>query len=102
MLLIDAPQYMSTRLGQSSPSSVERLQNVAFIPVKSSAGITLARPTDVYFLPNDGSDSPYKMAFTFVDFGDKANLFLRYCGVKAEPSVKGEFNCVTLNVPDFV
>ena len=81
---------MSTRLGHSSPAAIERLQSVSFIPVKSAAGITLARPMEVYFIPNDGSESPYKSAFTFVDFGEKANLFLRYCGVKAEPSVKGQ------------
>ncbi|ORX36563.1 hypothetical protein BD324DRAFT_452712 [Kockovaella imperatae] len=81
-------EYLSTRIGNSVQSSIERLQSASFIPVKSEKGVYLAKPFEVYFVPKDGSESPYKSSFTFVDFGERGNLFLRYCGVRSEPSVK--------------
>ena len=82
---------MATRLGTSvSSSSMSSLANVAFIPIKTEKDIHLARPTDVYFTPKEGSDNLFSSAFTFIDFGHKANLFLQNCGVRLEPSVKSE------------
>lgn len=46
------------------------------------------KPSQVYFVSGDSEDNLYSSAFTFIDFGLKANMFLRYCGVKSEPSVK--------------
>lgn len=70
-------------------SSMERLHSAPFIPVKTEKDVRLYKPFEVYFSPKDGNDSPFKSAFTFVDFGDQANIFLRQCGVRSEPSVKG-------------
>jgi hypothetical protein len=81
---------MSSRLGHYGPSSASRLQSAAFVPVKTEKTTSLRRPSDVYFAAKDGNQEMYKAAFTFVDFGDRANEFLRYCGVRSEPSVKGE------------
>ena len=83
-------QYMSTRIGISAASAMDRLQASPFIPVKMEKDIRLFRPTEVYFLSKDANVDLYSTAFTFVDFGDRANIFLRACGVRAEPSVKGE------------
>ncbi|WVW83952.1 hypothetical protein I302_105975 [Kwoniella bestiolae CBS 10118] len=81
--------YMSTRLGHSLSSSIDSLRNFAFIPVTSANGdVNFYRPTQVYFVARDGGEELYKSAFTFVDFGDRANIFLRYCGVRSEPSVR--------------
>ena len=52
----------------------------------------MRKPIDVYFIPRDGNDTLYRSAFTFVDFGEKAQIFLRFCGVKSEPSVKGTWH----------
>ncbi|WWC89285.1 uncharacterized protein L201_004206 [Kwoniella dendrophila CBS 6074] len=81
--------YMSTRLGHSMPSSLDPLRSFAFIPVTSSNGDTnFYKASQVYFVSKEGREDLYKSAFTFVDFGERANIFLRYCGVKSEPSVK--------------
>ena len=53
-------------------------------------GVDLHRPADVYFTSRNDEKKLYSSAFTFVDFGDRANVFLRQCGVKSEPSVKGK------------
>jgi hypothetical protein len=86
---------MATRVGHAAPSSFNRLQSANFIPVKTDKDVRLVSPGEVYFSPKDGGDSPYRAAFTFVDFGDKANVFLRYCGVRSEPSVKGTSSLLT-------
>lgn len=83
-------QYMSTRMGLSAASAMDRLQAAPFIPVKIEKDVRLYRPSEVYFSATDGNADLYRTAFTFVDFGDRANSFLRYCGVRSEPSVKGE------------
>ena len=88
-LKIYLPQYMATRLGHSMPSSMDRLQSAPFIPVKTEKEVRLTRPVEVYFSPRDGNNHPFRSAFTFVDFGERANVFLRNCGVHTEPSVKG-------------
>ena len=83
-------QYMSTQMGHSATAALERLQNASFIPVETEKDTRLSRPSEVYFASRDGSAELYRAAFTFIDFGDRANTFLRYCGVRSEPSVKGE------------
>ena len=85
---------MSTRVGHSIQSPFDRLSSASFIPVKAEKGVYLAKPFEVYFVPQDGSESPFKTSFTFIDFGERGNLFLRYCGVKSEPSVKGELSSI--------
>jgi hypothetical protein len=81
-------EYLTTRLGTASSAVLSRLENVAFIPVQTEKEVKMYRPAEVYFAARDGQEM-YRSAFTFVDFGEKANQFLRQCGVKAEPSVKG-------------
>ncbi|WVF71489.1 hypothetical protein IAT40_006295 [Kwoniella sp. CBS 6097] len=81
-------EYMSTQLGHSTTSSIDPLRTAAFIPVKAANDVNLFRPNQVYFTSKDSGDDLYKSAFTFIDMGDRANIFLRYCGVKSEPSVK--------------
>jgi hypothetical protein len=74
-------------MGSSGLGTLEKLANTPFIPVKTEKDVKVYRPTEVYF--SGGTNSLYLSAFTFVDFGEKANAFLRYCGVRSEPSVKG-------------
>ncbi|OCF40369.1 hypothetical protein I317_05804 [Kwoniella heveanensis CBS 569] len=81
-------EYMSSQLGYTTTSSIDPLRSAAFIPVKIANVVNLFRPNQVYFTSKESGDDLYKSAFTFIDMGDKANIFLRYCGVKSEPSVK--------------
>jgi len=85
-------QYLASRVGAAGASSLDRLRITAFIPVKSEKDVQLHRPSEVYFAKRENTNELYGSAFTFVDFGEKANTFLQYCGVKSEPSVKGELN----------
>ncbi|ORY21093.1 hypothetical protein BCR39DRAFT_570024, partial [Naematelia encephala] len=82
-------QYMSTRMGHSS-ISLDRLTNAAFIPVIAPGAEKprLHKPSELYFSSKSDSNNLYRSAFTFVDFGEGANVFLKYCGVRSEPSVK--------------
>ncbi|WWC62006.1 uncharacterized protein I303_104593 [Kwoniella dejecticola CBS 10117] len=82
-------EYMSTRLGHSLSGTIDTLRAFPFIPVTSSNGdVNFYRSNQVYFVTKDGGEDLFKSAFTFVDFGERANIFLRYCGVRSEPSVK--------------
>jgi hypothetical protein len=81
---------MATRLGNSMTGSLDRLYGAAFIPVRTDKDTKMYTASEVYFAPKSGDENPFKSAFTFIDFGERANLFLRTCGVKSEPSVKGE------------
>lgn len=87
-------EYLATRMGTGSISALTPLGSRAFIPIqekkseKRAGGVRLARPDEV-FLASGQPDSLYASAFTFVDFGQNANMFLRNCGVKTEPSTKG-------------
>lgn len=87
---LNGRQYMATRVGQSGTLALGRLQNAPFIPARTEKEGRLFKPSDVYFSSKDGNDELFRTAFTFIDFGDKANVFLKYCGVRSEPSVKGE------------
>ncbi|ODN94260.1 hypothetical protein L198_05116 [Cryptococcus wingfieldii CBS 7118] len=78
-------EYMSAYVNQTAPSF---LADTHLIPVKTASDIRLHKPSQVYFHSKERSDNVYASAFTFVDFGDKANVFLQYCGVRREPSVQ--------------
>ncbi|KLT40935.1 hypothetical protein CC85DRAFT_286971 [Cutaneotrichosporon oleaginosum] len=86
-------EYLASRMGTGTLSALTPLAARAFIPVQQkktsmdAAAARLARPDEV-FLASGQTDSLYASAFTFVDFGPTANMFLRNCGVKSEPSTK--------------
>lgn len=77
-------------MGHAPSLSYSKLQEAAFIPVKTEKGVQLFSPSSVYFQKTDNPYDMYGTAFTFVDFGEQANTFLRSCGVRSEPSPKGE------------
>lgn len=89
-----ATQYLAGRMGHTAPGALERLHNAPFIPVKTEKDLKVYRPNEVYFAGRGGENPLYRNAFTFVDFGERANAFLRYCGVRSEPSVKGKSGVV--------
>jgi hypothetical protein len=81
-------QYLATRVGTAQVSTLQPLSLNHWIPVQENGKVRLARPDEVYFTTGDEGRSIYANAFTFIDFGERANFFLRQCGVKSEPSHK--------------
>lgn len=80
-------EYLASRMGDFRLNHWQLLRQTKFIPVTSQRegeGIVLVEPTHCYF-ESEGS-SFHKELFTYVDFGEKANMFLRSCGVKDEPT----------------
>ncbi|WVR07080.1 hypothetical protein IAU60_004119 [Kwoniella sp. DSM 27419] len=92
-------EYMSTRLGQATSASIGPLRNAAFIPQSTLGEVNFYRPNQVYFHSKDNGDDLYRSAFTFIDFGEQANAFLRFCGVRSEPSVK-DIATLLISEPD--
>nr|CAG8491266.1 11097_t:CDS:2 [Entrophospora candida] len=61
------------------------LNRTSFIPIrdKKSAQLKYVKPSNCFFKCSDEDFADY---FDYIDFGEKANKFLRDCGVKDEPS----------------
>eukprot|EP01117_Protostelium_nocturnum_P007885 TRINITY_DN2815_c0_g1_i4.p1 TRINITY_DN2815_c0_g1~~TRINITY_DN2815_c0_g1_i4.p1 ORF type:complete len:1661 (-),score=588.61 TRINITY_DN2815_c0_g1_i4:79-5061(-) len=72
-------EYLATRISQLNRNS---LQNISFIPIEEKN--ILVTPNGCYFKKE--GDSLGGEFFDYVDFGEKANSFLKQCGVKDEPS----------------
>ena len=67
------------------------LKTACFIPVKAKDGVRLARPSESYFgdkATNSALKDVLTEIFLFVDFGERAAVFLRNCGVTKEPSIE--------------
>ena len=47
-------------------------------------------------------DHHYRRIFTFIDFGEHANNFLKACGVKAKPECSDVVNILLKNPSDFL
>ncbi|KAI9320075.1 hypothetical protein BX666DRAFT_1853391 [Dichotomocladium elegans] len=85
-------EYMADRMGDIGSMQWSRLRETKFVPVaglgsENMAGadsISLVEPGQCYF--NSGESTFHKELFLYVDFGQRANSFLRSCGVKDEPN----------------
>lgn len=94
-------EYLST-VADITVSDYGRLKSAAFIPVIGKASsidkksetkmVKLAAPSECYFATKSASTAQMRDVlmdvFTFVDFGEKAAVFLRNCGVANEPSIE--------------
>jgi Protein of unknown function (DUF3684) len=82
-----------------SPAELRELPDTPFVPVKSTGdeGITKTLQPNQCFLETANSEL-YSKLFAFVDFGARANVFLRACGARQEPSVE-DFAQVLLEGP---
>ena len=63
-----------------------------FVPVvtdeKPKGRIQMHRPTECYFGGEARAQAQlHSKLFIFIDFGQRANAFLRFCGVKNEPTI---------------
>ncbi|KAG9304270.1 hypothetical protein G9A89_019832 [Geosiphon pyriformis] len=76
-------EYLASRQGHFIGSDWETLGRQRFIPILKNKLIEYINPRGCFF---NGRDDRYKEFFPYINFGDKANNFLRSCGVKPEPS----------------
>ncbi|KAG9003819.1 hypothetical protein FRB94_008497 [Tulasnella sp. JGI-2019a] len=90
--------YLTSRIADFTSEELIQLRGMPIIPSTSASSgapttatprrVTMCKPGECFFR-NERSTSTvvHSNLFTFVDFGSKANVFLRACGVKNEPSV---------------
>lgn len=81
-----------------TPSDLEHLSKVEFIPIVQSTSINRKaihpQPDLVLFSPSrcylkkESDTGFHSHLFTFIDFGTRANGFLMACGVRPEPTVE--------------
>lgn len=71
-----------------SPGDLQQIAEIPIVPVVEphSAEPRLVPPRECFIGGSQyGEDHLYRRLFTFVDFGENANRFLRACGVKTKP-----------------
>ncbi|KAJ3412284.1 hypothetical protein HDV05_000995 [Chytridiales sp. JEL 0842] len=79
--------YLAGRQSDFGAHDWQVLRSTRFIPIQkgdSKQVVIYAEPPKVYF--GNGNNSVYQKQFTYVDFGEPSNAFLRACGVKDEPN----------------
>lgn len=92
-----------------SPGDLQQIANIPIVPVKNP--VPEADPDSVRMVPprecflggiQYADDHLYRRLFTFVDFGDTANGFLKACGVKAKPDCSDIINILIKDPLDFL
>ncbi|KAG5518644.1 hypothetical protein PMAC_002613 [Pneumocystis sp. 'macacae'] len=79
-------EYLASRLGELKKYILEKLNKTKFIPIHDSQTkkIKYSSPDSCFI---EGDDSAfYEQIFDFVDFGHKANVFLKACGTMSQPT----------------
>ena len=96
-VLLDKPLTQSIDF---QPNELRKLSAVPFVPTKpaSEKGPIKHLPPNQCYLSGVSSKDFHSKLFVFVDFGDRANNFLKACGSKPEPSVE-EITQILLNDP---
>jgi hypothetical protein len=92
-----------------SPGDLQEIAGIAIVPVEEpvledgSKRVVMVQPRECFL---DGSQYPeghlYPRVFTFVDFGERANGFLKACGVKAKPDCSDIVNAIIKDPHDFL
>lgn len=93
-------EYLTTRIGDFAPHHFQNLRVMKIVPAhpptarsatkekQAADKWVLCKPGECFFRSDTGRSSDvHSKLFTFVDFGGKANMFLKACGVKDEPNV---------------
>lgn len=89
-------EYLAGRIADFSQEQFGQLQNMPIIPATppsfakkdAKRQFIMMRPRECFFRGAGQRDGVHSKLFTFVDFGNKANNFLRACGVKNEPNIQ--------------
>ncbi|CAG8609038.1 5403_t:CDS:10, partial [Paraglomus occultum] len=79
-------EYLATQLGVFENADWEELSGANFIPITDDENHVVHTNPNSCLL--ESHDERYKGFFTYVDFGEKANLFLKSCGVHLSPSAE--------------
>ncbi|KTW26702.1 hypothetical protein T552_02708 [Pneumocystis carinii B80] len=79
-------EYLASRLGEFKRPVLDKLNKVKFIPTQKHNGNEIRHLSpDLCFIQEEDSVF-YNQIFDFVDFGHKANVFLKACGTLSQPS----------------
>ncbi|CCJ30604.1 unnamed protein product [Pneumocystis jirovecii] len=79
-------EYFACRLGELKKYILEKLNKTKFIPIQDPQTKKIKHLTpDSCFIEGDDS-AFYEQIFDFVDFGHKANVFLKACGTMSQPT----------------
>ena len=89
-----------------SPGDLQQIADIPIVPVPStddSNTVHMVPPRECFL---GGSQFPeghlHRRIFTFVDFGERANGFLKACGVKAKPDCSDIVNILIKDPYDFL
>ncbi|KAG5437655.1 hypothetical protein PCANB_000692 [Pneumocystis canis] len=79
-------EYLACRLNELKKNVLEKLNKTKFIPIEDchSKKIKYLSPNSCFIEKDDSSF--YAQIFDFVDFGYKANVFLKACGTMTQPT----------------
>ncbi|UZJ56469.1 hypothetical protein CBS101457_005789 [Exobasidium rhododendri] len=83
-------EYLSS-VSEFTPSDYSLLKSARFIPYKKGDQVSLSCPSESYFgdkSTNSALKDVLNEIFIFIDFGERATIFLRNCGVSKEPSIE--------------
>lgn len=83
-------EFLSS-VSEFTMSDYATLKSARFIPYKKKEETLLARPSESYFgdkATNNALKDVLNEVFIFIDFGERATVFLRNCGVSKEPSIE--------------
>ena len=92
-------EYLTNRIADFTSHEFSQLANAKMVPAppphtfhvdtktREKVQTVMYKPTDCYFKSESQLQGTiHSKLFTFVDFGPKANNWLRACGVKNEPT----------------
>lgn len=80
--------YLATRISDFTDGQWKLLRTTKFVPIpkmKNGKAVTVWEEPNTLYL-GSAHNSTYGDYFTYVDFGSRANNFLRSCGAKEEPT----------------
>ncbi|KAG8892545.1 hypothetical protein FRB99_002633, partial [Tulasnella sp. 403] len=86
-------EYLTNRIADFTSDQFQLLQRRAIIPARSpdlkdSDEWSMCKPGECFFKNERTTPDMHAKLFTFVDYGYRANNFLRACGVRNEPGVQ--------------
>ncbi|KAG8886946.1 hypothetical protein FRB99_004337, partial [Tulasnella sp. 403] len=84
-------EYLTNRIADFTGDQFHLLQGQAIVPAQPPGlkdGWSMCKPGECFFKNERTTSDMHAKLFTFVDYGDRANNFLRACGVRNEPGVQ--------------
>jgi hypothetical protein len=94
-----------------SPRDLQQVAEIPIVPIKDLVShndsvedvVRMVPPRECFFVSTQYPDDHlYRRIFTFVDFGEPANEFLRACGVKTKPDYSDIVRILIKDPGDFL